>query len=247
MKKFLGKVLSLIIPIICLNIFSCHHSEHLSKILTAGVPASSKDTLTQSEVIQGLKEALQVGTQKATSLASATDGFFKNPEIFIPWPDEAKEMKSKLLELGFSKQVNEFELTLNRAAEEASKKAAPIFINAITSMSIRDGWDILRGNDTTATHYFRKTTYQPLKNEFLPVVKKAIEDVKLTSYWSPLANIYNKIPGVKKVNPDLEDYTASQAINGLMKLIAKEETTIRKNPEARVTDILKKVFGYKKS
>jgi hypothetical protein len=222
----------------------CQHTEHLQNVLGSSIPSSKKDTLTQDEVIAGLRDALRVGTEKAVSLASVTDGFYKNPGIFIPWPEEAKEMKSKLLDLGFSKQVNDFELTLNRAAEEACKKATPVFVNAITKMTIQDGWEILKGSDTAATHYFRKTTYQPLKIEFLPIVKNAIDDVKLTSYWNPLASTYNKIPGVKKVNPDLEDYTTNLAINGLMKLIAKEETEIRKNPQARITDILKKVFGF---
>jgi hypothetical protein len=221
--------------------------QSVQQVLSAISPSSQRDTLTQEELIGGLKDALKVGTEKAVALASQTDGFFKNPEIFIPWPPEAMEMKEKLLKLGFEKQVGEFELSLNRAAEEASKKAVPVFVQAITSMSIRDGWEILHGSDTAATNYFRKTTFQPLKNEFLPVVKNAIESVKVTSYWNPLANAYNKIPGVKKVNPDLNEYTTVLAINGLMKLIAKEEARIRKDPAARVTDLLKKVFGYKKS
>jgi hypothetical protein len=221
--------------------------QSVQQVLNAISPSSQRDTLTQEELIGGLKDALKVGTEKAVALASQTDGFFKNPEIFIPWPPEAMEMKEKLLKLGFEKQVGEFELSLNRAAEEASKKAVPVFVQAITSMSIRDGWEILHGSDTAATNYFRKTTFQPLKNEFLPVVKNAIESVKVTSYWNPLANAYNKIPGVKKVNPDLNEYTTVLAINGLMKLIAKEESRIRKDPAARVTDLLKKVFGYKKS
>lgn len=230
---------------LALTVFTlCHQTERLQNVLNSNFPLTKKDTLTQEEVIQGLREALRVGTEKAVSLASVADGFYKNPEIYIPWPAEAKEMKAKLLDLGFAKQINEFEMTLNRAAEEASKKATPVFVNAITKMTIQDGWEILRGSDTAATHYFRKTTYQPLKAEFLPIVKKAIDDVKLTSCWNPLANAYNKIPGVKKVNPDLEDYTTNLAINGLMKLIAKEETEIRKNPQARITDILKKVFGF---
>jgi hypothetical protein len=242
MKRFLIK--SIFVGFGFFVLTFCHHTEHLQNVLDSNILSAKKDTLTQDEVIQGLREALRVGTEKAVSLASVTDGFYKNPEIFIPWPAEAKEMKSKLLDLGFSKQVNEFEMTLNRAAEEACKKATPVFVNAITKLTIQDGWEILKGSDTAATHYFRKTTYQPLKAEFLPIVKKAIDDVKLTSYWNPLAGTYNKIPGVKKVNPDLEDYTANLAINGLMKLIAKEETEIRKNPQARITDILKKVFGF---
>lgn len=244
MKRFLSDIIFIGLWIFIL--MECDQTKHLQNIISSNNPLAKKDTLTQEEVIEGLKEALRVGTEKAVSLASVVDGFYKNPEIFIPWPAEANEMKSKLLDMGFSKQVNEFEMTLNRAAEEASKKATSVFINAISKMTIHDGWEILKGNDTAATHYFRKTTYFPLKNEFLPIVRKAIDDVKLTSYWNPLATIYNKIPGVKKVNPNLEDYTTNLAINGLMKLIAREEIEIRKNPQARVTNILKKVFGFNK-
>lgn len=203
-------------------------------------------SLTNDEVIKGLKEALSVGTNNSTALTSKLDGFNKNPLIFIPWPKEAQAMKDKLIQLGFQKQVSDFETSLNRAAEEATKEAAPIFIDAISQMTISDGFAILNGNDTAATHYLREKTYNPLKEKFSPVVSNAIGKVKVTSYWTPLANTYNLIPGVKKQNPDLNAYVTDKAINGLMTLISQEETKIRKDPMARVTDILKKVFGAKK-
>ena len=201
--------------------------------------------LTNEEVINGLKEALSVGTNNSSKLASKADGYYKNPRLFIPWPEEAKEMKAKLLKMGMEKKINEFETSLNRAAEEAAKKAAPVFTNAIVKMSVSDGFAILNGADTAATNYLRKTTYSPLETEFLPIVKEAINTVKVTSYWNPLVTTYNKLPGVKKQNPDLDKYVTNKAINGLMILIADEETKIRKDPMARVTDLLKKVFGKK--
>lgn len=204
-------------------------------------PGNSK--LTEAEVVSGLKEALSVGTNTASGMAGQLDGFYKNPKIFIPWPPEAAEMREKLIKLGFSKKIEEFEMSLNRAAEEASTKAAPIFVGAITNMSVQDGFSILKGADTAATNYLRKTTYSPLKDQFMPVVKEAIEKVKVTSYWEPLVSTYNKLPLVKKQNPDLNEYVTNKAINGLMVLIADEEVKIRKNPAARVTDLLKKVFG----
>jgi hypothetical protein len=176
-------------------------------------------------------------------MASKLDGFYKNPRIFIPWPPEAKEMKERLLKMGFEKKINEFETSLNRAAEEASKKASMVFIDAITNMSVQDGFAILKGADTAATNYLRKTTYNPLEEKFMPIVKEAINTVKVTSYWTPLVTAYNKLPGVKKQNPDLDKYVTNKAINGLMVLIAEEEVNIRKNPVARTTDLLKKVFG----
>ena len=202
--------------------------------------------LTNDEVIEGLKEALTIGTNNSSTLASQANGFLKNPKVFIPWPAEAKDMKAKLIKLGFEKKVIEFETSLNRAAEEASKKASPVFVDAITGMSIGDGFEILKGSDSSATHYLRKTTFTPLKAQFMPIVKDAIAKTKVTSYWQPLATAYNKIPGVKKQNPDLNDYVCTKAINGLMTLIMDEEAKIRRDPMARVTDVLKKVFGFKK-
>lgn len=211
--------------------------------VTGGTTAPA---LTNDEIIKGLKEALSVGTNNSTALASKADGYLKNTRLFIPFPEEAKDMREKLLKLGMKKQVEEFETSLNRAAEEAAKKAGTVFLDAITKMSISDGLGILNGNDTAATNYLRKTSYSPLYDQFLPVVKEAIAKVNVTKYWNPLVTKYNKIPGVKKQNPDLNDYVTKKAANGLFVLVADEETKIRKDPMARVTDLLKKVFGSKK-
>lgn len=203
--------------------------------------------LSSEEIAQGLKEALKVGTDKSASNASKIDGFLKNPAIFIPFPPEAQKMKKKLIDLGQETKVNEFETSLNRAAEEAAKSAGPIFVNAITGMSISDGLAILKGNDTAATNYLRQKTYNELVKTFQPTVKKAIEKVEVTKYWTPLVNTYNKIPMVEKQNPDLEIYVTQLAVQGLFKLIKNEEASIRKDPAARVNDILKKVFGSKEA
>ena len=199
--------------------------------------------LTNEEVVKGLKEALTIGTNNSTSITSKVDGFYKNPEIFIPWPAEAQAMKEKLIKLGFQSKVTEFETSLNRAAEEAAKDAAPIFVDAVKEMSVGDGFAILKGTDTAATHYLREKTYDPLKVKFMPVVKAAIEKTKVTAYWSSLVTIYNKTPGAKQQNPDLDAYVTDKAINGLMIMIGKEEAKIRNNPAAQVTDLLKNVFG----
>lgn len=205
--------------------------------------ATTKPGLSNEEVVRGLKEALTVGSNSSSSIASQVDGYYKNPRLFIPWPSEARDMKTKLVQLGMQAKVEEFEMSLNRAAEEAAKKAAPVFINAITNMSVQDGFAILKGSDTAATNYLRKSTYASLKEQFTPVVKEAIEKVKVTSYWQPLATTYNKLPLVKKQNPNLDEYVTEKAINGLMLLIADEEIKIRKDPAARVSELLKKVFG----
>lgn len=203
----------------------------------------STSNLSNEEVIKGLKEALSVGTNSSSSLAGKMDGYYKNPRLFIPWPEEAMDMKTKLSKMGFSKKIAEFEMSLNRAAEEAALKAAPVFAEAIKNMSVQDGFAILNGADTAATNYLRKTTYTSLKDAFLPVVKEAIKKVNVTGYWNPLMTSYNKLPGVKKQNPDLDEYVTNKAINGLMILIADEEMRIRKDPAARISELLKKVFA----
>jgi hypothetical protein len=213
--------------------------------VNTAIGATSTPSLSNEEVIKGLREALSIGTNSSTSVASKADGYLKNPRLFIPWPEEAKDMRAKLLKLGMKKKVEEFETSLNRAAEEAAKKAGPVFIDAITKMSVSDGFAILKGADTAATNFLRRTSYDPLYTQFLPVVKEAIAKVKVTSYWKPLVTKYNKLPGVKKQNPDLDDYVTKKAANGLFVLIADEEAKIRKDPMARVTDLLKKVFGSK--
>jgi hypothetical protein len=202
--------------------------------------------LTNDEIIRGLKEALNVGSKNASSSASKLDGFFRNPIIKIPFPPEAKEMETKLRSIGMSKQVDEFIMTVNRAAEEAAKQSASVFMNAITSMTINDALSILRGTDTAATGYLRKTTGSQLHNMFKPVIKDATQKVQVTKYWNPLASTYNSLPFVKKVNPDLEEYITQRALSGLFFLVSQEETKIRKDPSARVTEILKKVFGSQK-
>jgi hypothetical protein len=202
--------------------------------------------LTNDEVIAGLREALKVGTNNGAGLASKVDGFWKNDAIKLPFPPHAQKVKDKCLQLGIRKEVEEFELTLNRAAEVACKEAAPIFINAIMSMSIADGFNILNGPDNAATQYLKEKTTDQLRTAFLPKVKNAIESVKLTKYWEPLASAYNKatlITGGEKVDPDLENYVTAKAMDGIFFLIQGEEAKIRKDPMARVNDILQKVFG----
>ncbi|MDD5099254.1 MAG: DUF4197 domain-containing protein [Candidatus Colwellbacteria bacterium] len=199
--------------------------------------------LTNDEVIRGLKEALSIGAKNAAGNASRLDGFYKNPRIKIPFPPEAQKVKTMVEAIGMRKQVDEFVKTLNRAAEEAAKKAAPIFLDAITGMTIQDGFEILNGPDDSATAYLKGKTTAPLAREFKPIVKAAIQKVQVTKYWNPIATSYNRVPLVKKVNPDLDDYVTKRALAGLFELIADQEKKIRKDPAARVTELLRKVFG----
>ncbi len=219
--------------------------QQATQAVNTAIGGTTAPALTNEEVIKGLREALSIGTNNSSASASKMDGYLKNARLFIPWPEEAKDMREKLIKLGMTKKVEEFETSLNRAAEEAAKKAGSVFLDAITKMSVSDGFAILKGADTAATNFLRKTSYSPLYTQFLPIVKEAIAKVKVTSYWNPLVTKYNKLPGVKKQNPDLNDYVTKKAANGLFVLIADEEAKIRKDPMARVTDLLKKVFGAK--
>jgi hypothetical protein len=234
MKKIIA------LTLVSFTAFGC---AEMTSVLNEVNNSTSTPSLTNSEVISGLKEALTIGTNNSSALTSRLDGFYKNPEIFIPFPAEAIKVKEKVEAIGMKKQVDEFVLTLNRAAETASKEAAPIFVDAIKNMSIADGFAILRGNNNAATQYLREKTSASLKIKFNPIVKNAISTVEVTKYWNPIISAYNKIPFTEKQNPDLEDYVTTKAMDGLFLMIQKEEANIRLNPAARVTDILKKVFG----
>lgn len=204
---------------------------------------SSGAPLTTAEVTQGLKEALIKGISKGSDLVSQVDGYFKNPEIKIPFPPEVKKVEDRLRQIGLGGEVDKFIMTLNRGAEDAAGEAKPIFIKAIRSMTIQDAWAILRGEDDAATQYLKRTTSGLLKEKFRPVIQNSLNKVNATKYYGEIVTRYNQIPLVQKVNPDLDDYATDKAIEGLFLMIAKEEKNIRENPVARTTELLKKVFG----
>lgn len=238
----------LLLSLACLfTLVSCEVVNEATAVLNeVSSTDSSTPELTNDQVVSGLREALSVGIKNATAKTSQVNGFLNNASIKIPFPPDAIKVKEKAESWGLSGQVDKIVTTLNRAAEEASKKAAPIFINAITSMSIADGFGILNGGDGAATRYLKEKTTASLKTAFLPDVKAAIEKVQLTKYWNPIITKYNQamtFTGGEKINPDLNDYVLNKAIGGLFQLVEKEENKIRKDPAARVTAILKKVFG----
>lgn len=209
----------------------------LNKSMGSGTPLST------AEVAEGLKEALIKGISTGSDLASAVDGYFNNPEIKIPFPPEVQKVETKLRQVGLGDQVDKFVLTLNRGAEDAAKEAKPIFIAAIRQMTIEDAWSILKGNNDAATQYLKRTTSGLLKDKFKPVISNSLQKVSATRYYGDIVNTYNKIPFTEDVNPNLDDYATDKAIEGLFTMIAKEEKSIRENPMARTTEILKKVFG----
>ena len=232
------KIISIALAIAVILPISTFTQNPLSNLLNP-----KKTTPSNNEIVSGLKEALNVGTKNSVNKASITDGFFKNQAIKILVPPEAQKMEKKLREIGMGAQVDKFIVTLNRAAETASKDAAPIFINAIKQLTITDGVNILKGNNNAATLYLKGKTASDLSAKFKPIVKAALLKVEITKYWNPLASKYNKLPLVQKVNPNLEDYVTQKTLDGLFLLLADEELKIRKDPVARVSDILKKVFS----
>lgn len=204
---------------------------------------TASQPLTTAEVADGLKEALIKGISTGSDLVSQLDGYFKNPEIKIPFPPEVKKVEDKLRQIGFDGEVDKFVMQLNRGAEDAAKEAKPIFITAIRSMTIQDAWAILRGENDAATQYLKRTTSDQLKSKFKPVIQTSLNKVNATKYYGDIVNRYNQLPLVQKVNPNLDDYATDKAIEGLFLMIAKEEKNIRENPIARTTELLKKVFG----
>lgn len=238
------KIISLVAVIL---LASCSQQQLQRTLGTVSdVLYGDEGALTTSEVTSGLKEALVKGTNFAVDLSSVKDGFYKNPRLFIPFPEEAEKVKEAALKLGLSGQVNKFEETLNRAAEQAVKEAKPIFVNAITSMTVEDAFGLLKGGDNAATDYLKRKTSDQLFQKFQPKVNQAVNQVELTKYWDPLAKAYNTstaLTGGQKVEPNLTEYITQRSIDGLFTLIADEEKNIRDNPAARVTDLLKKVFG----
>jgi len=216
----------------------------LQQVANEGGILSNGGTPTAAEMSSGLKQALQIGLQDGVKQVSAVDGFFKNPLIKIAFPPDAQKVESALRSIGLNQLCDNVTLSLNRAAENASKEATTIFLNALKQMSFQDVTQILLGPDTAATGYFKRVTTSQLKAKFEPIVANNLGKVGATRYWSDVMTKYNSIPLVKPINPDLNDYVTQQAINGLFVMIAGKEKQIRQNISARTTPLLQKVFGY---
>ena len=203
---------------------------------------SSNGQLSADEVGAGLKEALIKGASKGADIVSQADGYFGNDEIRIPFPAEVRNVETKLRQIGMGAEVDKFVLALNRAAEDAAREAKPVFVSAIRQMTIQDAFSILKGEQDAATQYLKRTTSGELSDTFKPIIQNSLSKVNATQYYHNLITVYNKIPLVKKANPDLDDYATGKALDGLFVMVAKEEQAIRQNPQARTTELLRKVF-----
>ena len=206
------------------------------------LPASSTKGLSNQDIISGLKEALTVGANNGTNKLSMVDGFFKDAALKILMPAEAQKVEKKLRDIGMGKQVDQAILSMNRAAEDAAKSAAPIFINAIKGITIQDGLGILKGGDFAATNYLKEKTVAQLTEAFRPIIEQSLQKVNATKYWNTVFTTYNTF-SKEKVNTDLSAYVTEKATAGIFHQVSLEEQKIRKDPFARTTDILKKVFA----
>ncbi|WP_273149067.1 DUF4197 domain-containing protein [Methylophaga thiooxydans] len=205
---------------------------------------TADSTLDTGTIISGLKEALSVGSKRAIDTIGQTDGFLANPKIRIPLPPQVEQVGGLMRQFGMSGLADEFETSMNRAAEDAAPEATNIVINAIKNMSIEDAKQILNGPDNAATEYFKTKTSDQLSTLFRPTIENSLDQVGSTRYYNQLSDQVSDVPVVgQNLNVDLPDYVTEQALNGLFTMLAIEEKKIRENPAARSTELLKKVFS----
>lgn len=217
------------------------------QMMSTSVSAQQLDlqnSLGREQIVQGLKEALKVGTEKAVDIVSQLNGFYKSPDIKIVFPQKLRDAEKFLRSAGFGALVEEFELSMNRAAEQAASEAKELFWNAITQMTIQDAEKILKGKDNEATLYFQEKTSEQLQEIFSPIVAKTLAEVGVTRLYQGLETKVNSIvPLGLFTDFDLNQYVTEKALEGLFLKLAEEERKIRDDPQARITEILQQVFG----
>jgi hypothetical protein len=211
--------------------------------LLKGIPGISSTTPDNTKLVAGLKEALQVGTQNAVSLTGKPDGYYRNTAIKIQMPEQLRTLEAGLRGLGYGSRVDEFVLGMNRAAEHAAPAAKPIFLEAITGLKIDDATKILHGGDTAATDYFKTATSDKLTTAFSPIVERAMNEVAVARQYNELIGQARNIPFFRPESYDINHYVVGKSLDGLFHVLGDEERKIRTNPTARVTDLLKEVFG----
>ncbi|GAB3922740.1 DUF4197 domain-containing protein [Mucilaginibacter myungsuensis] len=248
MKKAI--LFAAIVSAFCLN--SCAIQAQTPRS-SSSTPAKSSSSATQTsssliptnlDINNALKQALELSTGKSSDQLSAVDGFFGDAAIKILFPPEALKAEKTLRSLGLNKLCDDVILSLNRAAEGAAKEAKPIFVNAIKQMTLKDVSNILLGEQDAATQYFKTSTTTQLSAKFKPIIEGSLNKVGATRYYTSAATQYNKVPFVKKINPDITEYVTQKAMDGLFLQIAKEELKIRSDLSARTTPLLKKVFSF---
>lgn len=232
-----------LIAVLCLFLAVPAEAGFLDKLFKGVSGQNEESALEEGTIVDGLREALSVATRNAVGRVSAVDGYFGNPEIRIPFPEKIQNVADVLGKVGFQRQVDDFVLSMNRAAETAAPKAASIFIDAVKEMTIEDARGILNGDDTAATEYFREKTFEKLYDAFKPQVSESMDSVGVTRSYKAVMDRYSAIPFMESENYDLDHYVTSKALDGLFYMLGEEEKKIRTDPAARVTELLKKVFG----
>ena len=205
--------------------------------------AAGARPLDEPTIVAGLKEALEVATGRTVAATSRQNGFFGNSRIKIPLPDELESAASGLRALGLGRQVDELELTMNRAAERAAREATPVFVNAIRQLSFADARAILSGGERAATGYFEARTHAELSRRFAPIVEQSMHEVGLVRVYDDVIALVDALPLLASPGVDLEDYVTARALDGLFKVLGDEEARIREDPAARSTALLRRVFG----
>ncbi len=249
MKARAFVTLLLLSPLLTINIASADWDTMLNDLKQAGktlLPGeqNSATTLDSSTMVSGLKEALSVGSKRAIETVSQTDGYLGNPQIRIPLPPQVDKVGSLMRQVGMSDLADEFQTSMNRAAEEAAPEATSIMVDAIKNMTIEDARNILNGPDNAATQYFREQTSGRLTELFKPSIENSLDQVGSTRYYNQLSDRVASVPVVgEQLNVDLPDYVTQKALDGLFTMLALEEKKIRDNPAARTTELLKTVFG----
>lgn len=213
--------------------------DQLLKGLGIGQPSG----LSEAKIGSGLKEALKVGTENSVKLTGRVDGYFMNQAIKILMPEKLQTLEQGLRLVGYGPQVDEFILSMNRAAERAAPQAKQIFWDAIGEMTFDDARKILNGSQTAATEYFRSKTTDTLAGAFRPVVDRTMNEVGVTRQYKALVARYQAIPFVKSETVDIDQYVVTKSLDGLFHVLGEEERKIRTDPAARATDLLKEVFG----
>lgn len=199
--------------------------------------------LTESEIAKGLKEALGLGIEDAVRQLSADGGYWNDPTVAIPWPEESQGVKEALQKVGFRNKVETFEKQMNDAASRASEEASSLFMDALSQMTVADARGILTGPENAATAYLRERTEGKLRVQFEPIVEQAMQQTGVLVVWETLAEKYNSLPTGRPVPTNLVDYVTERAMDGIYVKVAEKERAIRTEPQARVTDLLKRVFA----
>jgi len=215
------------------------------KSVNAGTESGEGGELSNSEITAGLKDALKVGAEKAVKLASKPGGFLDNPEIRIPLPGQLETVASAMRKLGMGAKVDQFEESMNHAAEKASAAALPIFMDAIEGITFEDAKKLLNGGDTAITEFFKEKTSSQLAEAFKPIVHQSVQEVGVTKRYQELTGSPWMKNLVKESDFDLDNYVTSKSLDGLFHLLSQQEKEIRHDPAARTTELLKKVFGGK--